>query len=95
MDGYITTKHGIINAKSSDDTLIIMMSHRNGRKVTSEVVRGDTYTEIIFSYGKRVPVTGDELTQNGSTFEVSGVRPNGEGYDVLNGNTGGWEPWVE
>jgi len=95
MDGHITTKHGTIEAEWNDDSLSITISHKNGRKVTSEVVKGETYTEIIFSYGKRVPVTGDELTQNGSTFEVSGVRPNGEGYDVLNGNTGTWEPWVE
>ena len=41
------------------------------------------------------PVKHSEVTHNGSTFEVLDVRPNGDGYDVLNGNTGTWEAWVE
>lgn len=50
---------------------------------------------VRYSIGRKPPKEHSEITQNGSTFEVIGVRMNGDGYDVLNGNTGVWEKWVE
>ena len=48
-----------------------------------------------FSTERRPPAPMSEITQNGSTFEVLDTRRNGDGYDVLNGNTGVWEKWLE
>lgn len=50
---------------------------------------------VEYKFGKRHPRVGEEVTQNGSTFEVLDVRQSGTGYELLNGNTGVWEPWVE
>lgn len=95
MDGYITTKHGTVSVDWDDDSLTIDFEHGDGRKVNVETERFDKFTDVRFKFGKRLPAPHDEITQNGSTFEVLGVRSNGEGYDVLNGNTGTWEHWVE
>jgi len=50
---------------------------------------------VTFSIRGKAPSPGREVTQNGSTFEVIDVRRNGDGYDVLNGNTKVWERWLE
>lgn len=52
---------------------------------------GRTVTFVV----SKSPRLNSEVTQNGSTFEVIGVRKSDGGYDVLNGNTGCWEKWVE
>lgn len=52
-------------------------------------------TGMTLTMGKQPPTLHQEVTQNGSTFEVLGVRRNGIGYDLLNGNNGVWEKWVE
>lgn len=54
-------------------------------------IEGDAVTFRM----RKKPVTNSEVTQNGCTFEIVDFRRNGDGYDVLNGNTGVWEKWVE
>lgn len=95
MNDRITTKHGTVSVEWDDDSLAIEFAHGDSRKVTVSTDRFDGFTGIRFEFGKRLPVPHDEISQNGSTFEVLGVRSNGDGYDVLNGNTGTWEPWIE
>lgn len=61
----------------------------------SSVTYGHDGNSMTVMTRPKVPSAHDEVTQNGSTFEVLGVRKSGDGYDLLNGNTGAWEKWVE
>jgi len=90
MYDEVETPIGIVTVESDIDSVDVSFVPNSGMPTLS--VEGRTAT---FSLGVKPPAKNSEITQNGSTFEVLDVRPNGRGYDVLNGNTKVWEKWVE
>lgn len=90
MHEEVETEVGTIVIESDECEVEVSVIPNGG--VVEVSVDGGSAT---FSLTKRHPMPHDEVTQNGSTFEVLDVRRSGSGYDLLNGNTGVWERWVE
>ena len=91
MHDFVETPIGYVIVDSDGETVSVSF-----KQTVEGSVRHDVHgLTSLFRLGKRPPKPQQEITQNGSTFEVIGVRVNGDGYDVLNGNTGAWEKWVE
>lgn len=55
----------------------------------------DGIPELHVAIGPRVPHVGDEITQDGSSFEVSGVRQAEDGEIQVKDDTGTWRKWKE
>lgn len=85
----VETPIGVVTVECDADSVDVSFVPNSGVPALS--VEGHTVT---FSQGVKPPAKNSEITQNGSTFEVLDVRPNGSGYDVLNGNTKVWEKWL-
>lgn len=99
VDG-IRTEEGTVEIDHEEGRLVITFSPTEGNNVkelrdVDALMRDDGSCVVTYQFGKRHPRKGEEVTQNGSSFEVADVRQNGTGYDLLNGNTGVWEKWIE
>lgn len=85
----VETPIGVVTVEYDAGSVDVSFVPNSGIPTLS--VEGHTVT---FSQGVKPPAKNSEVTQNRSTFEVLDVRPNGSGYDVLNGNTKVWEKWL-
>lgn len=85
----VETPIGVVTVECDADSVDVSFVPDSGAPALE--VDGHTVT---FTRGVKPPAKNSEVTQNGSTFEVLDVRPNGSGYDVLNGNTKVWEKWL-
>lgn len=95
MHDSIETPIGYVTVDSDGKTVEVRFKPTVAGSVRHELRdEGDGHVSV-YAMGRKPPKPNQEITQNGSTFEVVGVRKNGSGYDVLNGNTGSWERWVE
>lgn len=54
-----------------------------------------TVVTRLWTVARRPPATYDEVTQNGHTFEVQGVRMKEGGGHQIKNEQGVWEDWVE
>lgn len=95
MRNVIETPIGYLNVESDGYDVTVTLKPTMSGKVRHEVKEVGGCMASVFSIGKRVPRPYEEITQNGSTFEVLGTRRSGDGYEVLNGNTRVWEKWLE
>lgn len=91
---FVETSIGQVNV-SEEDGVVTVAFHANDTDTLRCLLEYGEVPTMTLRKGRKVPKPFQEVTQNGSTFEVLGVRANGAGYDLLNGNTGVWEPWVE
>lgn len=95
MHDSIETAIGYVVIDSDGESVRVTFKPTVAGEVRHEVRDGDGGHVSVYTMGKTPPKPMQEITQNGSTFEVLGVRKSGSGYDVLNGNTKTWEKWVE
>lgn len=91
----VTTDHGTVIVSWDENSVTVSIETPNEKPTEVTQEERPESMSMTVRFGGRAPHKGDEVTQNGSTFEVIGVRRNGDGYDVLNGNTETWEKWVE
>lgn len=94
MHETIDTPIGIVAVDYDGDSVQVSFKSTVSGEVIHETTDSDGTFASKFSIGVAPPKPHDEITQNGSTFEVISVRRSVDGYDVLNGNTGVWEKWV-
>lgn len=90
---FVCTDIGEVQVLTDADGEVLVRFHPNDPNSVMTRFDAETCT-LTVSKLRRKPVKHSEVTQNGSTFEVLDVRPNGHGYDVLNGNTKVWEKWL-
>jgi hypothetical protein len=91
LSDFIETDMGQVQVEHGDGRVRVTF-HANS---PSSVTYGHDVNSMTVMPRPKVPSAHDEVTQNGSTFEVLDVRESGDGYDLLNGNTRAWEKWVE
>lgn len=95
MHDFIETQIGYVIVDCDGERAEVRFRPTVTGSVRHDVTEEDGVPVTVYSIGKKPPKPMQEITQNGSTFEVLGVRRSGSGYDVLNGNTKCWERWVE
>lgn len=91
----VETEHGTVRVEHNIDGICVVIPTPSELATDYKVMEGSDGLVLYVTMDVSRPHKGQEITQNGSTFEVLDVRPNGSGHDVLNGNTGVWEQWVE
>ena len=91
---FVGTGIGEVQVVDYGEGFVLIRFHPNEPKTSRVKFDEDTMTMTVAKL-KGHPTKHSEITQNGSTFEVLDVRRNGDGFDLLNGNTGTWERWVE
>lgn len=91
---FVSTDIGEVQVLTDGDGTVLVRFHPNDPNCVMARFDAGSCT-LTVSRLRKPPARHSEVTQNGSTFEVLDVRPNGRGYDVLNGNTKVWEKWVE
>lgn len=92
---FVPTRYGNVRVEHSIDGVCVTIPTPSDIATDYEVSEGSDDLTLNVKVKAKRPHKGQEITQNGSTFEVLDVRKNVVGYDVLNGNTGVWEQWVE
>ena len=90
---FVSTDIGEVQVLTDVDGAVLVRFHPNDPNGVMARYDADSCT-LTVSRLRKLPARYSEVTQNGSTFEVLDVRPNGAGYDVLNGNTKVWEKWL-
>lgn len=90
----IPTKYGQIDVEHGDERVVVTFHGNNPEKVRTYFSQNGVPRLVIWE-GKRPPRIGDEVTQNGRTFEVTGVRKAEGGVVMLLPDNGVWETWVE
>lgn len=91
---FVGTGIGEVQVVDYGEGFVLIRFHPNEPKTTRLKFDESTMTMTAAKLNGH-PTKHSEITQNGSTFEVLDVKQTESGYDVLNGNTGIWERWVE
>jgi hypothetical protein len=79
---------------SNGEAVVSFHAHRPDMVRVGFDARGDA-PELRVKAGKRIPTLGQEVTQNGHTFEVTGVRTVEGGRIQLKNESGYWEDFED